>query len=344
MSKAISFMAVAKGTESKEVEVKRYIGFGAVGVLAVNPTRAELNSIYGSSSNNDEPKYVGETVVKDASGNDVKTQQIRISFITKTDKNIGCNSGIETIIPVNYFLTKGYSYSTKNGVTKVKVIDDYGQTAWVTSEELKAGAIPEYEIKRGPNTGKMMKAQIFPGYRPCYIGEDELMQFIAALLSIPSPKIWNADAGTYELKTNPAELKECECRFDLDTIKAFFGGNVKELVSTVKFQPNNRVKMLFGIRTAQNGNVYQSAYTALPMKLAATTLKPLEDALKEDKQVGRHPSETYEICNLKEYKVGATDYSKVETKVEDDPFASTATPSQEPQPELPQGADPFGAL
>jgi len=39
MHKAISFMAIAKGTESHEVEVKRYIGIGAVGVLATNPSR-----------------------------------------------------------------------------------------------------------------------------------------------------------------------------------------------------------------------------------------------------------------------------------------------------------------
>ena len=254
MSKAISFMAVAKGNESKEVEVKRYIGLGAIGILAVNPTRAELNKIYGSSTSTEEPKYTGETVVKNAEGADVKAQQIRISLIAKTDKNIGCNSGIETIIPINMFLTKGYQYSVKNGVTKVKVIDDYGQTAWVTSEELKSGAIPEYEIKRGPNTGKMMKAQIFPGYRPAFIGEEELMKVIAALLNIPNPKVWNEDAGTYELKTNPDELKDCECRFDLDTMKAFFAGNMKELEDTLKFQPNNRMKLLFGIRKAQNGN------------------------------------------------------------------------------------------
>ena len=338
-------MAVAKGTESHEIGVKRYIGLGAVGVVAVNPTREELNKIYGSSSTDDEPKYIGETVVKNASGEDVKTQQIRISIITKTDTAIGCNSGIDAILPVNFFLTKGYQYSTKNGVTKVKVIDDYGQTAWVTSEELKAGAIPEYQIKNGPNAGQTFKAQIFPGYRPAYIGEEELMQFIGALLSIPSPKVWNEDAHTYQLKTNPNELKDSELRFDKKVIDAFFAGNIKELKDTIKFQPNNRLKLLFGIRTAQNGNIYQTAYTALPMKLATTSMKPLEDALKNDKAVGRHPSETYEICNLKEYKVSATNYANVEPKVENDPFASPVSqePAEpQPQPEMPMDADPFG--
>lgn len=345
-NKAISFMAVAKGTESKEVERKLYMGLGAVGVLAVNPTKEESAKIFGTTPSAEEPKYVGETVVKNAKGEEVKAPQVRICFITQTDPKIGCNQGIDTKITVNYFLTKGYRYSTKNGVTKVQVIDEYGQTAWVTSEELKEGKIPEYEIKKGPNAGQTFKAQIFPGYRPAYIGEEELMQFIGALLSIPSPKVWNEDAHTYELKTNPAELKDSELRFDKNVIDAFFTGNVKELRDTIKFQPNNRLKLLFGVRVTQNGSVYQCAYTALPMKLAATNMKAFEDALKEDKAVGRHPSETYEVCNLKEYKVGATDYSKTENKVEDDPFASSAqqAPDEQPEPqvEMPMDTDPFG--
>jgi len=344
MKKAISFMAIARGAESHEVEVKRYMGLGAVGVIAVNPSREELNKIYGSSNSGEEPKYLGETVVKNSVGEDVKVPQLRLSFITKTDPKIGCNSGMEVILPVNIFVSKGYLYSTKNGVTKVKVIDAYGRTAWVTSDELKAGKIPEYEIKKGPNTGKVMKAQISEGYRPCYIGEEELCKFLIALINIPRPDVWDEDERTYKMKTDPKELAESECR--LDNINALFSGNIKELKDAVSFQPNNRLKMLFGVRTAQNGNLYQAAYIALPLKLATTSLKPLEDALKEDREVGRHPSETYEICNLKEYKVSATDYAAVEEKTDNDPFAASApqpaTPAPEPSP-LEQDADPFGA-
>lgn len=337
-------MAIARGTESKEIEVKRYIGLGAIGVVALNPSREELNKIYGSSNEGEEPKYLGETVVKNSTGEDVKVPQLRLTFITKTDPKIGCNSGIETIIPVTIFVNKGYLYSTKNGVTKVKVIDVYGRTAWVTSEELKAGTIPEYEIKKGPNTGKMMKAQISEGYRPCYIGEEELCKFLVALINIPRPDVWNESEGTRVMKTDPKELAECECR--LDNFNALFSGNLKELKDAITFQPNNRLKMLFGVRTASNGTVYQAAYTALPMKLAVTSLKPLEDALKADKEVGRHPSETYEICNLKEYKVSATNYANVEQPAAEDPFAASA--QQQPQAEEPaplqQDADPFGAM
>lgn len=344
MKKAISFMAIAKGSESKEVEIKRHIGIAAVGVLAVNPTRAELNSIYGSEGNTDEPTYVGETTVKNLNGEDVKVPQIRLSFITKTDPKIACNHGLEAILPINLFLTKSYVYSQKNGVTKVQVIDKYGRTSWVTQEELKAGAIPEFVIKKGPNAGQTMKAQLSAGYRPCYMGEENLVKLLIALINIPRPDVWNEDQKTYVMKTDPKELAQSECF--LENIKEYFSGNIKELRDAVKFQPNNRFKMLFGVRTSKNGSVYQTAYVSMPLKLNVTSYKGLEDALADDKAAGRHPSEVYEVCDIKEYSVTATDYGKVESKEDDDPFAkpvtvSTEAPAPEPQMPMDSDVDPF---
>ena len=46
------FMAFGKGTESKEGNVvKKYIGVAPVYVLAVNPTKAELEKLYGEVKN-----------------------------------------------------------------------------------------------------------------------------------------------------------------------------------------------------------------------------------------------------------------------------------------------------
>lgn len=340
MNKAISFMAIARGTEAKEVEVKRYIGVGAVKVLAVNPTREELNKIYGSSGNTEEIKYVGEGAARNAKGEDIKAPQIRISFILKTDPTVTCNNGIEAIIPVNFFITKSYIYSNKNGVTKVQVIDRFGRTAWVTSEELKAGAIPEYEIKRGPNAGNKMKAQISEGYRPVYPGEEDLVKFLIALINIPRPDDWNEEQGTFVMKTDPKELAKSECY--LEKINDYFSGNIKELKEAVTFQPNNRLKILFGIRNAQNGNMYQTAYTKLPLKLGVQNFKSLEKALEEDKAVGRHPSEIYEVCNLKEYTLSPTNYANEKESATIDPFASPAqTESVEAEPKMPLDVDPF---
>lgn len=336
-----TFMAVATGRVSKEVEVKRYMGVGAVGVVALNPTRKELNDIYGNQSDiTDEIQYIGETTVKDAHGNDKKVPQIRLSFITKTDKEIACNNGIEAILPVNIFLSQGYSYSNKNNVIKVQVIDKYGRTGWVTEEELSKGAIPEYTIRSGARAGQTMKANLAPGYRPCFIGEEELVKFIIALLDIPRPDVWDNDAKAFVPR--PAnELPDCECM--LENIKQYFSGNLKELRDVLNFQPNNRLKICFGVRTTQKGAQYQCAYTRFPMPLGTMRFTQLERELDNDAKAGRHPSEEYSTTFLEEVKLGATDYSKPKEEPKDaDPFAAANTFVEEKLEDLPFG-DPFNS-
>lgn len=341
--KGISFMAVARGSESKEIEVKRYIGVAALEVLAVNPSRAELNKIYGSSSSDDEIVYTGETTAKDANGNEIKVPQVRISIVCKTDPAIACNNGIDTIVPINFFLSKAYNYSTKNGVVKVQVIDRYGRTGWVTSEELKSHAIPEYTIKKGPKAGQTMKANLDKMYRPAFIGEENLVKFIIAFVNIPRPDVWSENDNTYVMKTDPKELSESECM--LDNIQKYFEGNVKELKEIVTFQPKNRFKIALGVRTTQNGSQYQCAYTSLPMKLAVQNFKPLETALEEDRKVGRHPSEEYVAQNLTEYTVSPTSYAKTDSPASIDPFASaSAQPVDGEGTQMPMDVDPFGAM
>ena len=347
-----TFMAVATGTVAKEAEIKRYRGVGAVGVVALNPTREESNKIFNSTQNTEEIKYLGEGTVKDAKGQDVKVPQIRLNFILKTDPAIACNSGIETLIPVSIFLNKAYSYSNKDNVLKVQVIDKYGRTAWVTQEQMKNGEIPEYTIKNGERAGQTMKAALSAGYRPCYVGEEDLVKFIIALLNIPRPDVWDAEKKQFFMKTDPKELAESECM--LDNIKDYFTGNISELKKILTFQPNNRFKLCFGVRTASNGTQYQCAYTRMPMKLAVTSLKQLEKALQEDKAAGRHPSEEYFVGNLEEVKLGATDYTKPQDQPRDaDPFAAAAPAGGAPasgsalapgEDMPPDDADPFGAM
>ena len=337
--KRFCFMAIAKGRESKEVEVKRYIGTAAVGVEAVNPNKKKLESIYGSTSLDKDPVYTGTTTVKNYKGEDTTVPSARVNLILKVDKDNKRNSGIEAIIPVSIFLAKEYSYSTKDGITKVKVIDPYGRTSWVTSEELKAGTVPTFEIKRGPNAGKQMKARLAPGYRRCYIGEDTLVQFIINYLNIPAPDTYDESTGQYNLKST-AELEDSECM--LEHINSYFEGNFKELEQVFDFQKNNRILVNFGIRTQKDGNQYQCAYTQFTGKLGYTKYNDaLADKLKEDAQYGRHPSEEYQACNIKEYKLESSSYNE--------PAAPSVDPFAGPEPQLdttvvddlPLDTDPF---
>lgn len=342
-------MAFATGQEAKEVEVKRLIGVAAAKVLAVNPTRAEKNKILEQDFTNEEIKYLGETTVKDAENKDKNVPQIRIDILMKTDPEVACNNGMEETFTVSFFLAKAANYSFKDPANPtMQVIDKYGRTAWVTPEQAKTKTVPEYIIKKGDRAGQTMKANICPDYRPAYIGEAELVQFIIALLTIPRPDVWDAEKKTYVMKTDVKELAKSEAM--LDNIKAYFEGNISEVVKIIKFQPNNRLKLLLGVRTANNGAQYQAVYTALPLKLSTTSYKPWEDALADDKKAGRHPNVEYRVCNLSVFEAKATNYEDKEPEKANDPFASAAQQEPEaPKTEVEQvvesqdpDADPFG--
>ena len=73
---------------------------------------------------------------------DVEVPQIHIALIFKTDLLSVLIMVLRLLEHSLSSLAKGYSYSHKNGITKVKVIDKYGCTGWATQEEVKTHAIP----------------------------------------------------------------------------------------------------------------------------------------------------------------------------------------------------------
>ena len=190
--KVLSFMAVSKGrAATEEVVAKRLQGVAAGTIEAVNPDLKTIKELFPHSQATEEPKYVGTTTVKNSKDMDVEVPQIRIALIFKTDPAISTNNGIEATLNIPIFLAKGYSYSHKNGITKVKVIDKYGRTGWATQEEVKTHEVPQYA--NGP-------ANIDKEYHPCLIGEDELVSLIIAYLGLPRPDVWNDDTKKFEMK------------------------------------------------------------------------------------------------------------------------------------------------
>lgn len=342
------FFAWAHGAASKEVEVKRYIGVGAFKCVAVNPSRAEIDRLYGNDpSDAEEPVYAGTGKIKLQDGTEKEVQQVRITFYMKTDTEKTCNNGIDAIIPVSFFLRKAYNTTVKNGVLKCQVLDKYGNSAWVTEEQLKGHIIPTYTVKNGPDAGQERQFSITSDYHPAYIGEEDLVKFLRALINIPSPRVWNSSARTFTMKTGK-KLEECES--SLDSIKKYFEGNVKELREIVGYQPDNCVKLLMGIRTASNGSQFQATYTRMPMYLNVRNYDSLIQQLKDDEAAGRHPSEYYEVCDLKEYTLTPTVYkdgdTSKETAIPDNPYAAPAQDAGEEdisEEDMPLG-DPFAGV
>lgn len=278
------FMAIAKGVETKEFETKRYIGFAPVKVLAVNPNKKELEALYGREF--EEPEYISTVKNKD----DKDVQSIRLSFIVRPDTN---RVSVDSLFNISLFLRKEYMFNTEK--TKVKVIDKYGRTAWVTVEQAKNHEIPMY--KNGP-------ARIDKGYRPMYRGEEELIDFIKCYLGIPNIDIYDNNTGVWVINSNPSI---CEVQFD--SIDSFFSGNIKELKEAVTYQPNNFIKVLFGVRES-DGKTYQTCYTGKFAKNNART-KYIEESVNDVQNNGGLSTSVFEFCDLKEYKPLATDFNTI---------------------------------
>lgn len=281
-----AFMAFSKGTESKVGNaVKRYIGVAPVFVLAVNPSKSELEKLYNTQLEND-PEYLSEVEV----GEDKhKVQNVRLDFIVKTDAE-KCG-GIEFTTKASFFIRNEYRYNKDQ--TKVQVIDKYGRTAWVTIEQAKAHEIPVY--KNGP-------ANIDKDYRPAYHGEEELTKFIKAYLGIPN--VMKYVNNTWVMVDNP---EDCEAR--LEGIAEYFKGNFKELRDVIALQPNNKVKILFGVKTTDDNKQYQAIYNQMFLKNVTTDYSKLDENLQERKAAGIYPTTEFTVCDLKEYNVESTDLS-----------------------------------
>ena len=294
------FFAFGKAVESREAtEFKRYVGIAPVQIVAVNPTRVELEKIYNTTIEKD-PEYLGSM---ERDGKNVP--HIRIDFIVKT--NPDKSNGIEMTTKMSFFVRK--TFMTNRDNTKVKVVDKYGRTAWVTQDEFKNKLIPQYA--NGP-------ARIDSAYRALYMGEEELLSFVKNYLGIND--VDEYVDGTWRMRANPEDYEA-----GFNNIEKWFGGDISEIKSAVAMMPNNYVKVLFGVRHTDEGREYQDVFTRMTLKYNARKNTPIEKALNDAKQNGAYANTDFEICELKEFNPTPTDLGA--NKVDDD--------------DLPFGDDPW---
>lgn len=309
MSKKLNkvFMAFATGKESTEGgSVKRYIGIGSVHVLAINPTKEELSKLYNGANIDNEPEYLGTAEVG-PEGNKKKVNQVRLDFIIKSDPE-KCD-GIETTTKATFFLRQDYRFNKDQ--TKVQIIDKYGRTAWATPEQVKGKLIPQYA--NGP-------ANIDVDYRPAYIGEAELTEFMKVYINIPNPM--NYIKGAWVDKS-PSEKADAEAR--LDGIEAYFKGDLKELKRIISYQPKNKVKALFGVKTTSEGKEYQTVYTQMFLRSNSTDYSKLAKEIQDRRDNGAFADTEFQMCEIKEHTIEATDFStSTDVAGDADPFAAAS--------------------
>lgn len=291
-------MAIAKGNESVEArEFKRYIGVTPVFIEAVNPDKKEHENLFNTTLE-EAPKYV-ETK-EDNDGNSYKNARIQLVLRPDTEK-IGFEMPLVTMA---IFLQDRPRVGANSG--KTQVIDKYGRTAWASEDELASHAIPQY--KNGP-------ADIDKDYRPAYVGEEELMEFVKAYLCIPSITVWDNNLRKMVPNTR-VKPEECECRFD--NLASIFKEDFSEVKDALGFQPTNKVKVLLGVRTdVESGKLYQAVYTRKFLRNASTNFssldKEIQEMVKNAAESGRILNTEYQVVPVHEYSVEATTFTPVST-------------------------------
>lgn len=300
-------MAIAKGKESTEGDFKRYVGVAPCYVKGVNPSKAQLEKIYDNTQDKD-PEYVGTVEVTEG-GIKVKYPNARITFLLLPDPS---KVGVEIKpISISLFIQKRFRYNRDQ--TKIQVIDKYGRTAWVTIEQCKNHEIPMYA--NGP-------ANLDKDYRPAYVGEEDLTNFLISYLNIPSVMKYNRNEKKWYLVDNP---EDSECR--LEHIEDYFKGDFSELNNAILLQPNNKVKTLFGIRTDSEGRQYQTAFTQMFLRNNVSDYSKLDEAVQERKNSGAYSTTEFEITDFHEYSVKSTPITE---SVTDDPFTTNVLPLDNP--------------
>ena len=279
-------MAIKIGKQSEEGVFKMYKGIAAFNIVAVNPSKVELEKLTGRTYDED-PKYLD----KDDDGNTT----MRITFYGKTDTSKEVNNGIELLLPISFVLTNVRRTSQAG---KIQVIDKYGRTVWVTPSELDAHSIPQYSS--GP-------ANISVDYRPAVKGEEQLINFLIKWLNIPGPA--NYKDGKWIMKDNP---EDSEVSLNLNRI---FAGDVNEFREIISMVSAYCVKAAVGIRTTDEGKQFQAVFTREFAKNAVTDYSKIDVAITDFQNNGGAPNTVFDTTPLHENVVESTKFENPSSSV-----------------------------
>ena len=217
-------------TAGEFVESKKYTGVASVSILAINPDNAKLRSFgWNIPTDAPEPEYAKDIVGEDGS----VSRRARVRFMVQIQ-----DLDEKPIIPLDFWIRPEATFNTSK--TKGKIIDAFGRTAWGSKEEIKAGKIPTYTS--GP-------ASISQQYALCHVGEEELVTFLMKYLNITPLQVFQN--GQFVPSKNPGKLT-------IDNWAKLCAGDVNELISYVALQPDNKVKVIFGVQSGDDNKTFQT--------------------------------------------------------------------------------------
>lgn len=208
--------------------VKFYTGIKNFKVVGVNPTKEELEKIYGREINFD-PEYLGETEVKDGDG-ERTVPQIRLDFFLLSE---GENGEDDITTKIQFYVAKTHHKSATN---KYKVINNFGRSTWLDEDSVKSKSVPDN-----------MSWYSVDGLKIAKRGEEELIAFLVNLLNLP-----------YKIE-DLADPSEAYASIDKAGWDAIFGGDVS-LFRNIIAGTQNKVGVLLGVKTKTDGKLSQTVF------------------------------------------------------------------------------------
>ena len=283
-------MAFARNEASQETtsvnSFVRFKGLGTYHVIAVNPSKEELEKIQPWRKDLPAPEYLGvmEDNVTRFARIDVYVQLVKVEDPSLVKDHLKVDStGNVTEGPIerlSYRVIDSVAYNRDK--TKVQVIDLYGDTQWF---ELDADGKPVA-------TEGQPIAVSRDGRRPAYKGEDKLIDLFKALGNVNSRGYvaTNKETGVREYNaivadTDKEKLALCVAQFD--NIPKWFTGDFSDLKNLVKVYKGYGVKLLQGVKSV-NGKQYTDFFLNYPLKVATRNYSFLSYKVTNAKQTGMY--------------------------------------------------------
>ena len=283
-------------TITENYNVQLYKGIAAVHVLAVNPTSKELKQ-YGFEPPF-EPVYLKNYT--DDEGKEHKYMNLRLLCVIDDIED-------KPVVSL-YFRLRPELQLSKEGA-KVRVLDKYGNNAWLSKEDFKNKTVPDN-----------IKDNIDSEFFPCRGGEAELIAFMHKYLGVPPYQTYDRDSETYVHNPKAGEIM-------FENWNKIFEGDVSEIREAFNREPGNLVRVLLGVRTEEDNKQYQSficeasTYNNSFISFRRSVNRTLTDAqriIDSYHHDGRHSNEEYVAELVRPYNNKPTEVTPDEnTNIED---------------------------
>lgn len=247
----------------------RYIGYGAVHIVAVNPNKDKLIEMGFKAE--EEPVYTS----KDADGKEIAYIDIYLK------KAVTASDSLEFSMPIKHrFFLKRKQINSQTG--SVMCINQYGNSTFIPTEHAKTKTVPA-------------NLAWFKGsYVVACEGQKEFTEFLRAFFGIPNLTYKNKK-GEIVTINNPSDAE-----VGLDHWAKLFEGDFSEIKVLEDF-PTNKVRVMFGIKTTDDNKVYQQIFSHYFGKINNTTTTQLEKQLEDARTNGRYAGVEFSIDPIVEY-------------------------------------------